>query len=224
MSLPKSLFLIRHGESIGNVALNAAKQGNLDYFTDSFINTPDTEWKLSVTGRKQSAAIGAWLTQNIEEVDKSANTNGRFYYVSPLRRTRETAGFMDVQENGESPGWRLNRSIRERDYGDIGSIPRAQFLIDPIYANSAKQFDRNPLYWRPPGGESIVDVAENRVRNFFDTLHRLDDDSSVVAVTHGEFIKPELIDGTWNVINPGEWKEIYFHTYSNTDLIGRHPG
>ena len=46
----------------------------------------------------------------------------------------------------------------------------------------------DPLYWVPPGGESIAQVAENRVRNFLYTLHRELDGRRVLAVTHGEFI------------------------------------
>ena len=51
----------------------------------------------------------------------------------------------------------------------------------------------DPLYWRPPGGESICDVAENRVRNFLETLHRECSDQTVLAVTHGEFIRATRI-------------------------------
>jgi hypothetical protein len=47
------------------------------------------------------------------------------------------------------------------------------------------------LNWAPPGGESIVQISDGRVREFFDTLHRDHDQkgvNSVLAITHGEWI------------------------------------
>ena len=43
------------------------------------------------------------------------------------------------------------------------------------------------LYWRPPGGESIMDVRM-RVRSLLDTLHREMEGQRVLVVTHGEFM------------------------------------
>ena len=79
------------------------------------------------------------------------------------------------------------------DWGDIDCVPRKQFLEDPIYKLNAQKMDLDPLYWRPPGGESVQDVADNRVRNFLDTLHRECSDQTVVAVAHGEFNKANRV-------------------------------
>ena len=49
----------------------------------------------------------------------------------------------------------------------------------------------DPLNWAPPGGESISQVADKRVRELCDSLHREHSDKgvdSVLAVTHGDFI------------------------------------
>ena len=83
--------------------------------------------------------------------------------------------------------WLLNRALRERDWGDIGTISRTEFESRPEYALSARNRHRDPLYWTPPGGESIAHVSENRVRNVLDTLHR-EASGRVIAVTHGEMM------------------------------------
>jgi broad specificity phosphatase PhoE len=186
MALPLHLILIRHGESEGNIALNAAKQGSLRHYTEEFMNRPGRQWPLSPTGVEQAQVAGQWLQQQLPELIKEHLSAAR-YYVSPLVRTKQTAGNLGLTLNDYSVEWRLNRSLRERDWGDIELLPKSTYREK--YPDSAHKETLDPLYWRPPGGESIADVAENRVRNFLDTLHRECSEAVIVAVTHGEFIR-----------------------------------
>lgn len=191
MAMPMNLFLIRHGESEGNVANNRAKQGDLSAFTDEFVTTPGRKWRLTEKGVEQAKMAGEWLAQELKNIETPV---AHRYYVSPYTRTRQTAGFMDLPgHNGRPIDWFVNRTIRERDWGDIDSSPKAEFEADPVNALNVLKMHTDPLYWRPPGGESIQDVAENRVRNFLDTLHRECANETVVAVTHGEFMKATRI-------------------------------
>jgi broad specificity phosphatase PhoE len=60
-----------------------------------------------------------------------------------------------------------------------------------LYPVNYAWMNTDPLNWAPPGGESIAQVADNRVRELFDSLHRDHDEKhvdAVIAVTHGEFI------------------------------------
>lgn len=175
MGMPNTLVLVRHGQSEGNVAVEASKRGDTSLFTDAYVSTPGHQWRLTDTGRAQAAAIGGWLTEHLCPAFDT-------YLVSPYVRTRETAGHLDL------PGarWRLNRALRERDWGDIGSVTREEFRARPEFELSARMQVADPLYWAPPGGESIAQVAEDRVRNVLSTLHREEDGRSVIAVTHGE--------------------------------------
>ncbi len=192
MTMPHHLILIRHGESEGNVAGAAAKQGDLSHFTDEYVTTPGRRWQLTATGRAQAQATGAWLRELLADT-RAFGPVGR-HYVSPYDRTRQTAGHLGlVDDSGRPAEWFLNRTLRERDWGDIETIPIGEFLESELYANNARRREIDPLYWRPPGGESICDVAENRVRNFLDTLHREMGDRTVVAVSHGEFIRATRI-------------------------------
>jgi broad specificity phosphatase PhoE len=174
MTMPLDLVLVRHGESEGNVAVEADKTGDTGHFTDAYMTTPGHQWRLTGHGREQAATIGHWVASEFPRFHR--------YYVSPYVRTKETAGCMQL------PGstWRVNRALRERDWGEIGSVPKREFESRPEYELNSLQRKNDPLYWVAPGGESIAFVAEDRVRNVLDTLHRECSEQQVVCVAHGE--------------------------------------
>jgi broad specificity phosphatase PhoE len=179
MAMPNNYVLVRHGESEGNVATRAGKDGNLDFFTDEFRERPGHDWRLTPKGVSQANAAGEWIKRFIlnggtEQFDK--------FYVSPHRRTRETAGHLALQ----GALWLKVPRLRERDWGDIESLSRSEF--EERYPESAHKKRIDSLYWRPPGGESIAQVGETRVQRFYDTLHREAPGKDVIAVTHGETI------------------------------------
>lgn len=191
MTMPRDLVLVRHGESVGNVAIHAERSGDMSLFTEQFATTPGHRWAITDTGAAQAQATGAWLASAF-----GLDTQGHFdrYYVSPYRRTRQTAGWLglcsaltDRDAVAGSAKWMLNRAFRERDWGAIGTISRTEFESRDEYELSVRQRAHDPLYWAPPGGESIADVAENRVRNI---LRKIDTGGAsggrVLAVTHGE--------------------------------------
>lgn len=174
MAMPNDLVLVRHGESEGNVAMEAGKAGDLRHYTDEYITTPGHQWRLTATGRAQAHAIGTWIDDEVGPFDR--------YYVSPYVRTKETAGLLGLT----GARWRVNRALRERDWGDIGSLPLEDFESRSEYELSAATRRNDPLYWVAPGGESIAHVAEDRVRNVLDTLHRECAEQRVICVCHGE--------------------------------------
>lgn len=188
MGMPNNLILIRHGESEGNKAVEAAKKGDTRYYDQDngrFMTVPGHQWRLTDLGRAQANAIGQWV--------ESTELYFERHYVSPYVRTRETAAHLEL----DGAQWLINRALRERDWGDIGSIPRKEFL--ERYPDNAHQRSIDPLYWTPPGGESIAHVAENRVRNVLSTLHRECDSDNVIAVAHGELMWAfRLILEYWN--------------------------
>lgn len=192
MGMPNNLILVRHGQSEGNVAVEAAKKGDTSYYDQDngrFMTVPGHQWRLTDFGREQASAIGQWLVSECDAIGMDFDR----YYVSPYVRTRETAAHLGL------PGaqWLINRALRERDWGDIGSIPRKEFI--ERYPDNAHQKAIDPLYWTPPGGESIAHVAENRVRNVLSTLHRECEGDNVIAVGHGELMWAfRLILEYWN--------------------------
>ena len=174
MAMPSNLVLVRHGHSEGNLVSDKSKQGDDSFYTPDFRERPGHRWRLTKDGTEQAQKAGSWILENIlQKFDR--------YYVSPYVRTRETAALLNLPD----AEWRVDQRLRERDWGDIGSMPKTEFHKD--YPRSASMKKTDALYWRPPGGESIADVRL-RVRNLFDTLHRECAGQSVLLVTHGEFM------------------------------------
>ena len=131
---PLELVFVRHGESEGNVAVNAAENGDNSYFTEEFRSRHSSTWNLTPKGEEQAKAAGDWIKKNIN--------GGIFdkYYASTYRRAKRTAGLLDL------PGakWRLRDYIREHDWGNLDVMtdeelshqvsrgyerPRHQFLL-----------------------------------------------------------------------------------------------
>ncbi|KFI63875.1 histidine phosphatase family protein [Bifidobacterium cuniculi] len=174
MRMPMDMYVVRHGQSEQNKLVKANEDGNDEVFTQELVTVPDRSWRLTGTGRRQAHLIGRWLVSKQESFDQ--------YLVSPYIRARETA------VNMELPGarWRENRLLRERSWGEISTRPRTEFREQ--YPNNWDFREADPLYWRPPAGESIADVSENRVQNLLNDLSRNADGESVVMVTHGDFM------------------------------------
>ena len=174
MSMPLDLYVIRHGESEANVIISAGEQGDNSLYTQDNVTVPDRSWRLTATGRKQADCIGRWLVSQQQLFDR--------YMVSPYVRTRETAATMALPK----AKWEENRVLRERSWGEINTITKDDFKTN--YARNWMFKNTDPLYWRPPAGESIADVAEDRVHNILTSLSRKSDSESVVMVTHGDFM------------------------------------
>lgn len=174
MTMPIDLIFVRHGHSEANEVLGRAKKGDDSLLTQDFRETPGHRWRLPEKGREQARIAGDWLRANFSEpFDR--------YYASPFVRTMETAARLALP-NAE---WRLDQRLRERDWGEINSVPPPEHKS--MYPQNALIKKIDALYWRPPAGESIADVRL-RVRSFFDTLHRECELQSVIVVTHGEFM------------------------------------
>lgn len=174
MGMPLDLYVIRHGESEANVIISAGEQGDNSLYTQDNVTVPDRSWRLTATGRKQADCIGRWLVAQQELFDR--------YLVSPYVRTRETAATMALPK----AKWEETRVLRERSWGEISTITKDEFRTS--YKRNWLFKNTDPLYWCPPAGESIADVAENRVHNLLTSLNRKSDAESVVMVSHGDLM------------------------------------
>jgi broad specificity phosphatase PhoE len=214
MTMPIDLVLVRHGHSDGNLVMERARQGDDSLFTPDFRERPGHRWRLTPEGREQASIAGGWIKANIgTEFDR--------YYASPYVRTQETAGLLGLPD----AEWRLDQRLRERDWGEVGSLPKSEQA--DLYPRSVLIQKNDALYWRPPGGESIADVRL-RVRTFFDTLHRECEGQTVIVVTHGEVMSAVrgaleyLSDETWLQFDRDESKKIlntHVYHYSRRDPV-----
>lgn len=172
MSLPLHLVLVRHGQSEGNAANQASRSGDHSHFTDSFRSRSSAWWHLTELGREQAQIAGAWIREEMPEV------NFDRFLASTFPRAMETAALLGIP----NAGWLLRTELREREIGQLEGLTVEE--RDRLWATELAARPGAPFYWRPPNGESLADVAL-RLRSVLDNLHRKSD-SGAILVCHGE--------------------------------------
>ena len=170
MTMPLHFVLVRHGESEGNLVHSRARDGDHSHWTDEFKRVHSSQYRLTNRGRRQAAEAGAWIRANIGE---------RFhrYYVSEYVRAVETAALLDLP----NANWFKTPFLREREAGEFDSLTEDEKQRDFARYMLARRNDS--YFWKPPNGESMVDVCL-RLHRFLDTVHRGHDDASVIVVCH----------------------------------------
>jgi 2,3-bisphosphoglycerate-dependent phosphoglycerate mutase len=166
------LWLLRHGQSLGNVANDRARQDPVDRLD---IAERDMDVPLSDVGREQATAVGRWL--------RSLPSDGRPDVVvcSPYVRAVETAELALAASDFDTRVVRDER-LREREFGVLDLLTHRG--VESEFPTEAIRRDRiGKFYYRPPGGESWVDVAL-RLRSLRDSLVREHADRRVLVVTH----------------------------------------
>ena len=143
MGMPLDLYVIRHGESEANVIISAGEQGDNSLYTQDNVTVPDRSWRLTATA--SSACCGRGRVPRQPLFDR--------YLVSPYVRTRETAATMALPK----AKWEETRVLRERSWGEINTITKDDFKTN--YARNWMFKNTDPLYWRPPAGESTSQVG-----------------------------------------------------------------
>jgi 2,3-bisphosphoglycerate-dependent phosphoglycerate mutase len=172
----RELVVVRHGESTANAAFARAEAEGL---VDAGIDGRDADVPLSEVGRAQAVGLGRWLaTLPDEEFPEAA-------VVSPYLRAGETlwVAFDQVRAAGRAvPEVSVDGRLRDRETGELELLTRA--AIDARYpAEAARRATAGEFAYRPPGGESMMDVAD-RLRAFFaDALARFAD-RRVLVVAH----------------------------------------
>jgi broad specificity phosphatase PhoE len=146
------LWLVRHGESIGNVAATQAEMDGLDRIA---LDVRDADVPLSPTGREQAEALGRWLAAHRHDIDVS--------WVSPYLRARQTLAIAIGE--AEPPGPVIvDERLRDRELGILDLLTRRGVArMHPEEAERRRHLGK--YYHRPPGGESWADVAL-RLRSF----------------------------------------------------------
>jgi broad specificity phosphatase PhoE len=160
---PDLLWLVRHGQSAGNVARDSAEQGGLALID---IDTRDADTPLSALGRQQSDALGNWFAGQPPE------RRPEIILVSPYVRAHETArivaGCIDLEPR--APAILVDERLREKEFGILDRYTvhgiREKF---PELAQLRARVGK--FYFRPPGGESWCDVIL-RLRSMIDTISR----------------------------------------------------
>jgi broad specificity phosphatase PhoE len=154
---PTDLLLVRHGESVGNVASAeawAAKAETID------IDIRDPDVPLSPLGERQARAFGKWLA---EQPDFPAAV-----WSSPYLRARETVAIALEEAGRDDVEVLIDERLRDRELGILDRLTARG--IEAKYPDErARRRYLGKMYYRPPGGESWADVAL-RLRGFLRDL------------------------------------------------------
>ena len=172
---PDRLWLVRHGQSAGNVARDAAEASSLPLID---IVTRDMDAPLSALGEEQARALGRWFGALPER------ERPNIVLYSPYVRARETTMLM-IDASGLRD--RLDalvpdERLREKEFGILDRLTK--FGIHERYPELAAQRQHvGKFYFRPPGGESWCDVIL-RLRSMIDTIIREYNRERVLIVSH----------------------------------------
>jgi broad specificity phosphatase PhoE len=172
---PERLWIVRHGESAGNVARRAAYAAGLSRIE---LAERDVDVPLSPLGEEQACALGRWFAA------MPAAERPDVVIASPYLRAERTAAL--IQDCGgvspDLPEFRLDERLREKEFGILDRL-----TATGVRARHPEQAEHRRLlgkfYHRPPGGESWCDVIL-RLRSAMDTIGLHYGERRVLIVAH----------------------------------------
>jgi probable phosphoglycerate mutase len=167
---PRELLLIRHAESAGNVARDAAEAAGAPWIE---IAERDMDVALSPAGMEQARALGHWIG--------TRDDPPAVIVASPYRRAAQTAETALATAQLTVPVV-LDERLREREFGVLDRLTR-RGITERYPDEAAARAQIGKFYYRPPSGESWCDVAL-RVRSCLDTIGREHPDERVMVVAH----------------------------------------
>ena len=171
---PSVLWVVRHGQSAGNVARDKATAQNLARIA---LTERDVDVPLSDLGRDQAHALGRWFAE--------AHEDGRPEVIlsSPYLRAVQTAELFR-EAGGCAPDLKvcLDERLREKEFGILDGLTGVGIReFQPEQAEFRALLGK--FYHRPPGGESWVDVIF-RLRALMDTVSLHYGGRRVMIVAH----------------------------------------
>jgi broad specificity phosphatase PhoE len=172
---PERLWIVRHGESAGNVAREAATRAGLGRID---IAQRDVDVPLSKLGEEQACALGRWFAEAPE------GERPQVVLTSPYLRARRTADIVrdcgGLAPDAQRPA--PDERLREKEFGVLDRL--TGHGIRELHPDQA-EFRRilGKFYHRPPGGESWCDVIL-RLRSALDTLSLHHAGERVLIVSH----------------------------------------
>ncbi|MGZ8288292.1 MAG: histidine phosphatase family protein [Telluria sp.] len=159
---PQDIWLVRHGQSSGNVARDAAEAaaGHLIDIAERDVDVP-----LSELGVRQSHALGDWFAS----LPSAQRPNVVLH--SPYIRAAETARIIiDAIGKENMLTVQVDERLREKEFGILDRL--TTHGISHKYPELYEQRQHvGKFYFRPPGGESWCDVIL-RLRSVLDTITR----------------------------------------------------
>ena len=170
---PQEIWVVRHGQSAGNVArdLAEAAAGHRIDIAERDVDVP-----LSDLGERQSDALGAWFAA------LPAAQRPTVVLHSPYVRATETANLVMRHLDRDELCVREDERLREKEFGVLDRLTTHGIAHDfpDLYE---QRHHVGKFYFRPPGGESWCDVIL-RLRSVMDTIEREFAGERVLIVAH----------------------------------------
>jgi ribonuclease H / adenosylcobalamin/alpha-ribazole phosphatase len=171
---PRTLWLIRHGQSAGNVARDAATDAGLDRIA---LEYRDVDVPLSDLGKQQAEVLGQWFAA------QKQGHQPEVVIASPYRRALQTAEIF--RKHGGAPDCDavcIDERLREKEFGVLDGLTTKGISVHhPEQATFRSLLGK--FYHRSPGGESWCDVIL-RLRSLMDTISLHHHGRDVMIVAH----------------------------------------
>ena len=172
---PERLWLVRHGQSQGNVARDAADEAGAHQID---IEMRDVDVPLSELGQQQAHAAGRWFASLADD------ERPELILSSPYVRAKQTAEIIcgeGALSGGPSKSI-VDERLREREFGIFDRLTTLG-IRDRFPEEAAHRRRLGKFYHRPPGGESWADVIL-RLRSMLNTINLHYCDRRVLVVCH----------------------------------------
>ncbi len=172
---PQTLWIVRHGQSAGNVARDLAEAAG-HHLID--IATRDMDTPLSALGERQAMALGEWFGALTREEQPEV------ILCSPYIRARESARLL-MQAAGldrTQVCFLVDERLREKEFGALDRLTR-HGIARKYPELSEQRAHVGKFYFRPPGGESWCDVIL-RLRSVVEMITREHSGQRVLIMGH----------------------------------------
>ena len=169
---PASLWVVRHGESAGNVARDAAEAEGLERLD---LSHRDVDVPLSDLGVRQAQALGRWIA------DQPAEDRPTVVWTSPYVRAQQTVDHA-LEAAGLDVPRVVDERLREREFGVLDGLTR-RGITAQFPEESERRAAVGKFYHRPPGGESWTDVLQ-RLRAVLDDIRTDAQGERVLVMAH----------------------------------------
>src|SRR3989344_4015650 len=181
--MPRTLTLVRHGESESNAAKRAAEKGKRHPRERDLMRVHTSQRRLTPRGIQQAHDAGTWLRQHFQ--NEAKRFGGVPYsqvcgYFSPYARAMETAGHLGLPIQ-----WRPDARLSERNWGDLDQLTYEERIAK--YGEIDNLRELHGMYWPAANGETLQALSTRMWQHF----HMLREDrqgADVVDVSHGETI------------------------------------
>jgi probable phosphoglycerate mutase len=192
MGVVAELILVRHGQSLANVAFPAADAAGL---MEAEVSSEDAEVPLTDVGEEQAAAVGRWLAE------LPPTNRPEVVITSPYLRARETWRIAAATAGLTQPTPETDDRLVDRLMGDLELMTRAA-VASRFPSEAGRRAETGEYRYAPPGGESFADI-EVRLGAFLSDLNRDRAGKRVVVVAHDAVVlmMRAVIEGLdWNAV------------------------